>query len=423
MEESGGPPPRSEEKSLQPFKDPAERSVAAPLAALAEAMRANAEALRRMDASQRKMAESIERSDKAQQVVASTRALNETFRGLSEIQRGLLDAVVRTREGAARSPGLVFLAVGGVAALLAVLVYAQWMDGRTVGRSVYDQTRQQAEGLAAEKRDLLARLEDRDRDHRGRREAYERSRQELEAANKELQGKTAALEAELETKSARLENYLAMKAQADLAGGLQIANMGLEREVRDLKDRLAKLKQEREELFGEFADRLIDMKSGDPEAIKAAARKLGVYKDPEPLPPRDGPFPLAGTAKRLVVRQLNRLLPDAEEAYDLIDVKMVADGWRFQGVTLTRHKRGRLVNSFKCKELTIIVDVDQDTLEVRLQDGYMTNTGRPEELIPLGADGHSIFLPKAGIKAWLSRASQSFTVGEKGRLTWKSTPS
>jgi hypothetical protein len=53
----------------------------------------------------------------------------------------------------------------------------------------------------------------------------------------------------------------------------------------------------------------------------------------------------------------------------------------------------------------------------------MTNTGRPSEQIPLGADGHSIFLPEAGIKAWLSHASQSFAVGEKGRLTWKSTPS
>ncbi|MHC4161039.1 MAG: hypothetical protein ACYTDU_06210 [Planctomycetota bacterium] len=411
------------EKSLQPYQDPAERSVAAPLAALAEAMRANAEALRRMDASQRKMAESIERSDKAQQVVASTKALNETFRGLSEIQRGLLDAVVRTRGRAARSPGLVFLAVGGVAALLAVLIYAQWMDGRTVGRSVYEQARQRAEDLAARSRDLTAQLEGRDRDHRGRREAYERKRKELEGAKEELARKTAALEAELETKNARLENYLAVKAQADLAGGLQVRNMGLEREVRNLKERLDGLQQERKDLYGYLGDRLVDTKGGDPVAIKEMAKKLGIYKEPEPPVMPGGPIPLAGTAKRMVVRQLNRLFPDAEEAYDVIDVGKVEDGWRFQEVTLTRHKRGRLVNSFRCKELTIIVDVAQDTLEVRLQDGYMTNTGRPAEQIPLGAGGHSIFLPEAGIKAWLSRASHSFAIGEKGRLTWKSTPS
>ncbi|MHC5052584.1 MAG: FtsB/FtsL family cell division protein, partial [Planctomycetota bacterium] len=228
---------------------------------------------------------------------------------------------------------------------------------------------------------------------------------------------------ELETKNARLENYLAMKAQADLAGGLQVRNLSLEREVRDLKDRLGKLQEERKELYGSFADKLIDMKGGDPEAIKEMAKKLGIYKEPEPVPPRDGPFPLAGNTKRMVVRQLNRLFPDAEEAYDVIDVGKVEDGWRFQEVMLTRHKRGRLVNSFRCKELTIIVDVEQDTLEVRLKDGYMTNTGRPDEQIPLGADGHSIFLPEAGIKAWLSRASRSFAIGEKGRLTWKITPS
>jgi hypothetical protein len=422
MDDSDGPPP-SEEKSLQPYQDPGELGVAAPLAALAEAMRANAEALRRMDASQRKMAESIERSDKAQQVVASTKALNETFRGLSEIQRGLLDAVVRTRAGAARSPGLVFLAVGGVAAVLAVLLYAQWMDGRTVALSTYDQARQKAEDLTATNRDLKAQLDGQDRDHRGRREAYEASRRELEAAKDDLTRRTKALEAELETKKARLENYLAMKAQADLAGGLQVRNMSLEREVRDLKGRLEGLKREREELYGSLGDRLLDMKGGDPEAIKAMAKKLGIYKEPEPLPPRNGPVLLDGTFKRMVVRQLNRLFPDAEEAYDVIDVGKVEDGWRFQEVMLTRHKRGRLVNSFRCKELTIIVDLEQDTLEVRLKDGYMTNTGRPDEQIPLGADGHSIFLPEAGIKAWLSRASQSFAIGEKGRLTWKITPS
>jgi len=421
--DDAGVPPSSDEKALQPYHDPAERSVAAPLAALAEAMRANAEALRRMDAGQRKMAESIERSDKAQQVVASTKALNETFRGLSEIQRGLLDAVVRTREGAARSPGLVFLAVGGVAALLAVLVYAQWMDGRTVGRSVYDQVREKADDLAAANRDLESQLDGRDRDLRGRREAYETKRRELEGASADLAGKVKALEAELETKTARLENFLAVKAQADLAGGLQIRNMGLEREVRELKERVETLQKERKDLYGYFGDKILDMKGGDPEAIKAVAKKLGKYKEPE-LPARPGgPFPLAGTAKRMVVRQLNRLFPDAEEAYDVIDVGKVADGWRFQEVTLTRHRRGRLVNSFRCKELTIIVDVAKDTLEVRLKDGFMTNTGRPSEQIPLGADGHSIFLPEAGIKAWLSHASQSFAIGAKGRLTWKSTPS
>lgn len=422
MDERDGPPP-SEQKSLQPYEEPTEKSVAAPLAALAEAMRANAEALRRMDASQRKMAESIERSDKAQQVVASTKALNETFRGLSEIQRGLLDAVVKTRGGGARSPGLIFLAVGGVAAVLAVLVYAQWMDGKTVRRSIYEQARQRADDLTARNRDLEAQLKGRERDYQGRREAYERDRKELEAGNEKLSRQIETLEAELETKKARLENYLAMKAQADLAGGLQVRNMALEREVRDLKERLDKLQRERTELYGGLGDQLLELKGGDPEAIKAIAKKLGIYKEPEPVARPGGPIPLAGTAKRMVVRQLNRLFPDAEEAYDVIDVGQVEDGWRFQKVMLTRHKRGRLVNSFRCKELTIIVDVEQDTLEVRLTDGYMTNTGRPDEQIPLGPDGHSIFLPEAGIKAWLSRASPSFEVGEKGRLTWKIAPS
>ena len=101
----------------------------------------------------------------------------------------------------------------------------------------------------------------------------------------------------------------------------------------------------------------------------------------------------------------------------------VADGWKFENVMLARHVRGRLVSSFKCKELEILVDLDSDTVEVRLKDGYMTNTGRPDEKIPLGTDVHSIFLPEAGISSWLRYLSGHVKIGDKGRLTWKSSPS
>ncbi|MHC4547441.1 MAG: hypothetical protein ACYTEZ_01580 [Planctomycetota bacterium] len=421
QDERRQPDPPPDDRSLM---DPSERNLPPPLAALAEAMRVNAEALRRIDATQRRMAETIERSDKSQQVIASTRALNATFRGLSEIQRGLLDAVVR-RGGGGRTvlTPLIVLAVAIFAGLVSVLLYQQWAADRTVSRAVYEEARREGEGLARQNRDLGARLASQERDAGQRREAFERDRERLQSTGTELERRIEALEGELETKSARLESYLAVKAQADLAGALQIRNMSLEREVRDLQERLAGLRRERESLYGYFGDKLLDLRDGDPEAVKAMARKLGVYRDPAPPPAPDGPIHLAGSSKRLLVRQLNRLFPDAEEAYDVIDVGAISDGWRLQDVTLTRSRRGRLVNSFRCKELTIVVDVEQDTVEVLLKEGYMTNTGRPSEQIPLGRDGHSIFLPEAGVKAWLSRVSAHVAVGEKGRLTWKTAPS
>ena len=85
--------------------------------------------------------------------------------------------------------------------------------------------------------------------------------------------------------------------RADLAGGLQVRNMSLEREVRDLKDRLDKLKREREEFWGDLGEKLIELKGGDPEAIKAAAKKKGLFKDPEPPPKPGGPIPLAGLSE------------------------------------------------------------------------------------------------------------------------------
>ena len=86
------------EKGLTPV-DETPGGVGTPFAAMAEALRFNAEALQRIDANQRRLSENLEKSEKATQMVASTRALNETFKGLSEIQRGLLDAVVRGRNG------------------------------------------------------------------------------------------------------------------------------------------------------------------------------------------------------------------------------------------------------------------------------------------------------------------------------------
>ena len=102
MSVAGNEGPNGGDRGLAPVEPPesVERTLGAPFAAMADALRANAEALQRIDSNQRKIAESIEKGDKAGQVITSTRALNETFRGLADIQRGLLDAVVSDKDRA-----------------------------------------------------------------------------------------------------------------------------------------------------------------------------------------------------------------------------------------------------------------------------------------------------------------------------------
>jgi hypothetical protein len=406
-----------EERALQPRPEPT--SMPAPLAAMAEALRANAEALRRLDASQHRIAETIERSDRAQEVVASTRALNETFRGLSEIQRGLLDAVVKTRRGAG-SP-LLFVFAALLAAILSVLLYDRWVASRTVPIRRFEEARAEAATLregVEELKDRLAAGAAQERE--GRERLAERDEALAAAAGRaeEQAGKMRDLERELREKEARLDQFLAVKAQADLAGALQIQNAGLEREIRDLREKVSGLERERANALEVFGDKLMDLRGVDPEELKAVARGMGIYAGDAPAPV-PGSVTLSRSGERLLTGQVNRLLPDAEESYDIVHVAAVDGGSRLVDVTLTRNRDRQLVHTLKCKEMVVHVDPEADTVELRLRDGVITNPARPGEEIPIAAEGHSVFLPAAGVKEWLRREEGRVEVGPEGRVSWK----
>jgi len=421
IQDHGEPDPApSGERSLQPRPDPA--SMPAPLAAMAEALRANAEALHRLDSSQRRIAEQIEKTDRSQQVVASTRALNETFRGLSEIQRGLLDTLAgRKGEGGRVSP-LLFTLVALLSGLLSVLVYDRWISTRTVPVSRYEEARRETELLRTDVEGLKARIADGlENDREAKRLLAQRDAAIVAAAGRgeALEARIEKLEEDLREKEARLENFLQVKAQADLAGTLQIQNMGLEREVRDLREKVETLERERANALEVFGEKLLDLRGVDPEELRSVARRLGVYEDPAPPPRPDGPVTLSRSMRSLLAGQINRLLPDAEESYDLIDVAAVVDGYRLRGVTLTRNRHRLLVNSLSCKEMVVHVDLEADTVELRLIDGAITNPARPGEEIPIGETGHSIFLTEVGAREWLRREGDRVAVDEAGRVVWR----
>lgn len=410
--------PDDDDRALRAPEPPG--SLPAPLQAMAEALRANAEALHRLDRSQERIAESIEKSERAQQVVTSTRALNDTFRGLSEIQRGLLDALVKNRGGQGGSPLLVLLAAL-LSGLLSILVYDRWISERTVPVGRLDEARAEADGLRA--RIEVMRTEALTAGERERKAGQELEDRDaaLAAAGRgaaEAAAKAEKLERELREKETRLEQFLAVKAQADLAGALQIQNAGLEREIRDLKERIAGLERERANALEVFGEKLIDMGQGvDPVALKALADRMGLYQEPAARPP-PGVVNLSRSAERLLVQQVNRLLPDAiEESYDLVHVAALADGKRLADVTLTRNRNRMIVNSLSAKEMEIHLDPETDTVELRLKDGEITSPQRPGERVPIPADGHSVFLKGAGVKEWLRREGDRVAL-ESGALVW-----
>jgi hypothetical protein len=392
----------------------------APLQAMADALRANAEALQKLDRSQQRIAESIEKSERAQQVVASTRALNDTFKGLSEIQRGLLDTLVKAGRGGRGASPLLILLAAILSGLLSILVYDRWISERTVPNSRLAEARAEADGLRARIEEMKTQASAADaRDQEAERGLKERD-EALAAAGRgaaEAAAKTEKLERELREKETRLEQFLAVKAQADLAGALQIQNAGLEREVRDLKERIMGLEKERANALEVFGEKLLDIRGVDPAELKALASRMGLYEEPAARPP-PGVVTLSRSLERLPVQQVNRLLPDAiEESYDLVRAGALVEGRRLSDVTLTRTRRGMVVNALSAKEMEIHVDPESDTIELRLKEGEITSPERPGERIPIPADGHSIFLAGAGVKEWLRREGDRVAV-ESGAVTW-----
>lgn len=392
-----------------------------PFAAMAEALRANAEALQRIDRSQQKIAESIEKGDKAGQVVTSTRALNDTFRGLSEIQRGLLEAVVSER-GRGKGLPFAFAAIAILAGLLGFLLYERWTATDTVPRVVFEAARKTSEERAERIAELRSTMNDSSSTLSAIRQQLSEANTRAETAERErdaAQRKSRQLDEDLKAKESRLQNYLRVKDIADRAGTVEVRNSHLERENRELGAKLERAEKERDRLLVLMGEKKIEDRGTDPELIKKAAREKGVIDDG--ARPESQPGVLTPSIRRRVRRQLNGLLQQApgEEAYELISFNGLKDGRTLIGVKLGHYRNAQLLNSLHGKELEIWVDPAKDTAELRIKGGFIAATGKK---IPLDADGHSIFLKDVGLKAWQERALIPVEIGKGGRLTLRTSP-
>ncbi len=416
---------RPEDAALAAPGGDSPRGVGVPLAAMAQAFRAQAEAIERIQSTQRQIADTLERSEKATGVIASTRALNETFRGLTEVQRGLLDAVVKDR-GRGRGLPLAFGAIALLALLLGALLFERAGSGNQVPVEVLREAQARHEALSTEAeraRAQAAASEAKTADLQSRAERSERAAADETRRSEAIARDLEALQGKVRERAVELEEFLRLKAEADRAAQLELENIALQQRVRAAEARAERSETEREAMAALALRDRLDQRSPAEELLREA-REKGILTDPPPAPP-SGIVELGPSDRRLLRQRLNRLLQQAEapESHDVIEIAAIKDGVRLLGVKLGAYDGPRLLNSIDAKEMEVWVDPAKDTVELRLVDGWFSSVARPEEKLPFPDGRHSIFLRGAGVKAWLEVMARSVAVSADGRLTWKTASS
>ncbi|MEM8883603.1 MAG: hypothetical protein AAGD14_06035 [Planctomycetota bacterium] len=407
---------RDEERSLQAQDQVRDNAMGATFQAMAEALRANAEALHKIDNSQQRMADSMRRQDKVTQVVTSTKALNETFRGLSEIQRGLLETLVRDRNGRGGSSPWAFLVIALLAGLLSVLVWERLTDDGRLPRELYEQARRRNAELAS----TVASAEAREKELEARATEAQQARDEILLARASDSEEIARLRVELKQNKAQVANYLAVKDRADAAGALMLSNEQLQRDNGELKRQVERMRQENERLWKMAAENALDSRMGDPEAIIRRAKEMKAIPET-----KDKPMPSGGmrTPRDLTMirRKLTRLLEggDGKEGYEVLKFADLDKNSVFKTVEVGRYEKHMTIGSIQCEELEVRVDPKKDTVELRFRKGHLANLNKPNEKIALDPEGHSVYITGVDVVGWLEWAGNAVSVGEGGLLLWK----
>ncbi|MHC4939722.1 MAG: hypothetical protein ACYTHK_12185 [Planctomycetota bacterium] len=404
------PLPPEDERALQSTQ---KNAMGATFQAMAEALRSNAEALHKIDSSQRQMADSLRKNEKVTQVVTSTKALNETFRGLSEIQRGLLETLVKDRSGSRSTSPVAFIVIALLAALASVLVWERMTDDGRLPRELYEQARRQSASVSAQ----LATAEASKKELDERLREAERERNDMRVERSKDAAEIQRLNGELERNKAQMSNYLKAKEQADAAGALMLSNEQLGRENEGLRREIDRLKAENEMMWKKMAQGVVEGRMGDPTKILEEARNQGAIPPPEAKKKPDAPTQRDLT---LIRRKLKRLLEGAngDQGYELLMLKGVEGGSRLTEIEVGRYEKHLSVGSIVCKELEVRVDAEKDAVELRFKDGYIANLNKPGEKIPLDPEGHSVFIQGVGVKNWLAWAGPAVSVAPGGLLTW-----
>ncbi|MHC4820714.1 MAG: hypothetical protein ACYTDX_03220 [Planctomycetota bacterium] len=370
-----------------------QRAAYVPLQDLANAMRANAEALRSVQETQERIARAVDRGDRTDAVVQSTKALNETFRGVRAAQDALVGKLEREQKRPAKVALLAAAVVLAVAGIVATpfLMREDSLEkrieklGTSIGsadREAWEESRRKAE------KDLLDRLEDLSKksslseadragreaeiaEMRGRLETMRRERDALEVDRddaRRMGRENAALRSEV----TRIRRDLATAQANDDVRAKALSD--LEAEVERLRARpVAASKGDGNLSAGTVPPAEVDTKP-DPAVVDAPK---------VPDTPDDRPRGLSETAVRdrgqvgKLLTALNGLLAGVKgrETWSVVSARAL-DGKILVDARLeARAADGKVLRAFDAQECRFLLDEQGKSLEIRMREGSVSFLG------------------------------------------------
>ncbi len=390
--------------------------LAGPLTDLARSFALQAEVLKQVHKSQQEMKEALGKDDKSQMVVNSTRALNDTFKGVRKVQQELLDEL-RSKDTSRRWAPLVW---GGLALILAGLGWWGWRAverGRDEDRRLLDSKIERGlTGVVARNEKILEdRLAEADRRREALEDELRMAREELARVSGDLREKAASvtrLEAALASATER--ERAATEVRDDLKRQLALARESKLQLSRALELAKKETNRLREQVIDKIrtpgAEWIEDATKGKELPVVTAKNAAAAPSSAEESPVIQSAQPKAPPAAEATrtLGHLNRLLSHhrGDEIYAVKSVKKVLPD-RLEGVVLTESLEGKgVVRRIEADRLTIAVDPRGDLVELEFKDGQVrsrTSQGILGSPTPFYRGRFRLTLEPTNGKDWLAQ--------------------
>ncbi len=378
----------------------------APLKDLAEAFRLNSDAMKSLAEGQARLGRRIEKSDRSEAVVQSTKALNDTFRGVQRTQERLMGRLEDEKKRPLRlliASAVVFVVlVGGSLYLLFT-----WLEERD--RKAGQDKRETIESIVAGHADLMEDLRaklTRAESELVRRETAaesaatnlsdlarrlteaEKQNIGLRANQKEL-SREVMQNTELRTTISRLTGELEQKSR-DLEAE-RLSRAVFEEQIASLEEKLSKMARRAAATPAANPVAKIPDETGPEPAAEPEA--------PPPAPVPEGAATDAGELKR-IVGVLNRLIAEVrgEESFTFTKIGGVRGKTLYDVEVANFDKTGAEIKRIRAGEARIVVDVSGRRVELRFKNGHIYYYG---VRAPFWGGGYIVSMVNVNPATWL----------------------
>jgi hypothetical protein len=339
--------------------------VLEPLKDLAEAFRAHSESLRSLAEGQARIGKRLERSDRSEAIVQSTKALNDTFRGVQRTQERLMGRI--DREG--KRPLLMVLGVVGALAVFVggtLWIVLSWLDTRDEaerteeGRSIA--------GLVADNSDRLEGLHERLAEKREESAELERRREEQARRVTELEAALQAKETEIaDLVGARGALTRALRENASLSSEVARLSGELSKAREELSLERARLEEKEREL-GEKERRIAELSGASVAPGAAPSEPAGATSSAVP------PEAVTNVGElRRITTVLNGLLLGTRESesYRFLRIGGARGKVLYDVTAVNIDTSGKETKRIEAAECRVVLDAPQRRAELRFRRGHV----------------------------------------------------